>query len=42
MLANGLMNKLLHPQMSALRECEGDKRDNLLAALETLYLDKRH
>jgi glutamyl-tRNA reductase len=42
MLANGLMNKLLHPQMSALRECEGNKRDNLLAALETLYLDKRH
>jgi len=42
MLANGLMNKLLHPQMLALRECEDDKRDNLLAALETLYLDKRH
>jgi glutamyl-tRNA reductase len=37
-LANGLMNKLLHPQMAAIRDCSHDKRDHLMAALETLYL----
>jgi glutamyl-tRNA reductase len=39
LLANGLTNKLLHQPLAALHRCSTDEREDLLAAIDKIYLD---